>query len=183
MWVDGLGGTTGGSGGGQAHRTRVRCASQSVDRGENLRLADAKPAAGQGLRRPGERQRGLRSAGHDPPHAEQNFPAEGLMKHALTHTSPGGIVSSHTSQLDRRPLSLHQSTRPCRIQKWQWQSFICRTDGETVGRFSQSGTAVHLGLLFLLRDSLMVSPQPPGQRKQAHLSTPSRTTVISPGTI
>ena len=84
---------------------------------------------------------------------------------------------------DRRPLSLHQSTRPCRIQKWQRQSFSCRTDGETDGRFSQSGTVVHLGLLFLLRDSLMVSPQPPGQRKQAHLSTPSRTTVISPGTI
>jgi len=43
--------------------------------------------------------------------------------------------------------------------------------------------AVHLGLWFMLRDSLIVSPHPPGQWKQAHLSTPSRTMVISPVTI
>ena len=75
---------------------------------------------------------------------------------------------------DRRPLSLHQSTRPCLIQKWQRQSFSCRTDGETAGRFSQPGTVVHFGLSFLLRESLMISLQPPGQWKQAHLLTPSR---------
>jgi len=52
-----------------------------------------------------------------------------------------------------------------------------------VGRLNQSDMAVHLGLWFLLRDSFMFSPHPPGQWKQAHLSTPSRTMVISPGTI
>lgn len=66
------------------------------------------------------------------------------------------------------PLSLHHSIRPRRIQKWQRQPSVRRTDGSRLGRPNQSELTFQRGRRSGLSERRIGVPHPDGHGKVTH---------------
>ena len=105
----------------------------------------------------------LSKGNEDTAHTNQDRPRKGNCRNVrcvkaqwererVSERAKTGICDADSAPRER-PVLPHQRTKPRVIQKWHRQSLSCRTDGETLGRPSQSRRTCQCGLRFGDRES------------------------------